>query len=609
MVSLKSPKLTTVIMTSQRVPPITDRFLKALPNVGLFTVLLNLLVCGLLSPRAAFGQSTLASRPVDMTEGETLSANQTASVSGQQAPVVPPVTKVPELGKRISVDLRGVTLEDAIKNISAQMDFRIAYLREAISGSKKVTIEDGAISAKEALTRVLEGTNLRIVRAAEKQLVLVDRVTPTKSQVNTAPQGLEEMSPIGVQKLGTERRVLRQQGTIAGTVTEGATGDPLPGVNVVVEGTQQGASTAPDGTYEITGVEAGTHTLRASFVGYADAIEEGVQVEANQTTTVDFELQQAAADLNELVVVGYNEQERVSITGAVSSVSDAELEEINTVNATQLLQGQLSGVYTKQTSGQPGAEGISFNIRGFGNPLVLVDGVERDLSDVSPESIESISVLKDASAAVYGARAGNGVIMVTTKRGGFDQPLEISYEGSYSAQEFTNKPNIITDAGSYLELYTEAERNAGLTPTYSEETIKNYKSGAEGYESYNWFDYAFKDYSIRSKHTLSFTGGSENIKYYASAGFNNKGGMISSDDWNYERYNLRANLDGRITDMITASMDLNYVNEGQSEARSQMWRGVYKSQPMAPTNFPDTSLIPASNLTGTPDLPHPLYVG
>ena len=388
-------------------------------------------------------------------------------------------------------------------------------------------------------------------------------------------------------------------GTIAGTVTDAGSGEPLPGVNVVVEGTQQGAATAADGTYEITGVEAGTHAVTASFVGYADTTRQGIEVQANQTTTVDFALEQEAAALEEMVVVGYGEQERVSITGAVSSISDAELDEINTVNATQLLQGQLPGLHTKQTSGQPGAEGISFNIRGFGNPLVLVDGVERDLSDVAPESIESISVLKDASAAVYGARAGNGVILVTTKRGGFEQPLQISYEGSYSAEEFTNKPEIITDAGTYLELFTEAEKNAGLTPTYSEETIGKYKKGVEGYESYNWFDYAFKDYSAKSNHTLSFTGGSKDVKYYASAGFSNKDGMIASDDWNYERYNLRANVDGQVTGMITASLDLNYVNERQSEARSQMWRGVYKSQPMAPTNFPDTSLNPVSNLTGT----------
>ena len=384
----------------------------------------------------------------------------------------------------------------------------------------------------------------------------------------------------------------QQQITVNGTVTDAETDEPLPGVNIVIQGTNMGTSTDVDGNYTIEAPPDAT--LIISFVGYQQQT-----VDINERQNINVAMEQAITELEEVVAIGYGTQKRVNVTGAVASVEAEELEKISSINSTNLLQGQMAGVLTKQSSGQPGADNVSFSIRGFGNPLVLIDGVERSLSSIDPSMIESISILKDASAAIYGARSGNGVVLVTTKRGDYNEDLQINYDGTYSVQQFTNKPELITDAGRYLELWTEAEKNAGLSPTYTEETIENYYEGGPGYESYNWFDYTFRDWTPRQKHNISVRGGGEDVSYYTGVGVSDQKGIITSDDWFFKRYNIRSNVDGNITDNLSASLDLNYIYEHQSEARSQMWRGVYKSQPMAPTHFPDTNLIPVSNFTGT----------
>ena len=254
-----------VEMDIRRVPLTFRLFSEALPAGGFLKLFVGLLACGLLCTESAGAQSTLASRPVEVAQEQKLSAAHDASVSGQRARVVPTVAEVPELGKSISLDLRGAPLEEAITSITDQTDLRVAYLREKISEDKTVTIEEGAISVKEALRRALEGTDLRIVRATERQLVLVDSASPSTSperrQTGLAPQ----ITQVEAQPLANDLTPI-QQGTIAGTVTEASTGNPLPGVNVVIEGVQQGASTAPDGTYELTGVDSDSQKQRPSFM-------------------------------------------------------------------------------------------------------------------------------------------------------------------------------------------------------------------------------------------------------------------------------------------------------------------------------------------------------
>ncbi|MCD6355269.1 MAG: TonB-dependent receptor, partial [Prolixibacteraceae bacterium] len=384
---------------------------------------------------------------------------------------------------------------------------------------------------------------------------------------------------------------------ISGTVTDN-TGQPLPGVAVVVDETTIGTVTNADGKYTLN-VPADAKKLTFSFVGMKK-----VTVQIKNKTVIDLSMEPETIGLEEVIAIGYGTQKKVNITGAVATVESEELEKINTVNSTQLLQGQMAGVITKQTSGMPGADNATISIRGFGNPLVLVDGDERQLSSIDPDVIESVSVLKDASAAIYGARSGNGVILITTKRGKFQEDLSITYNGAYSIQQFTHKPSIIKDAGTYMQFQTEAELYSGLTPTFSEEEIQKYTEGGPGYESYDWFDYAFKNWTPQQKHNISLRGGGKNVSFFTSLGAVDQQGVIASDDFWYKRYNVRSNIDGNITDDLSFVFDMNYINEHRSAAElvdGGVWRGVYKSQPMARTSFPEpySDLTPSSNLKGT----------
>ncbi len=398
---------------------------------------------------------------------------------------------------------------------------------------------------------------------------------------------------VGFLLLSQIQFAIAQEKSISGTVTE-SSGLLIPGVNIVVKGTTIGTISNQDGNYTIT-VPDENAVLVFSFVGYLNQ-----EVTVGNQTTIAVTLQADVVGLEELVVVGYGTRKKANLTGAVATVQSEELEKITSVNSTNLLEGQMAGVITKETSGQPGEDNTRISIRGFDSPLILVDGEEMSLNQIDPSMIESISVLKDAAAAIYGARSGNGVILVTTKRGRSGQRPQIMYQGSYSIQQFTNKPGLITDAGTYLDAWTEAEVNVGLTPTYSAEEIANWHAGEGRYISYNWFDWAYKNWAPRQKHNLSVQGGSDKISYYVGLGVSDQQGVISSDDWWYKRYNILSNIDGNITDNLSFSLDLGYVHEHASEtSNTEVLNWVYKAQPMAPTSFEGSDLTPASNLYGT----------
>ena len=244
--------------------------------------------------------------------------------------------------------------------------------------------------------------------------------------ITSNPQTQEAVDPSeNLPKAGNLSAVLILEQTINGTVTDGDGGEPLPGVNVLAKGTTMGTVTDIEGKYQLT-VSDGVEALVFSSIGY-----ETREVVINGQEVINLELMPDVQALSEVVVVGYGVQQKKSLTGSVNSVDAEELKEVTVPNATQLLQGRVPGVITKQSSGLPGQDNANISIRGFGNPLILVDGMERSLSNVDPNDIESISVLKDASAAIYGARSGNGVILVTTKRGNQGKP-QFTYDGTYS---------------------------------------------------------------------------------------------------------------------------------------------------------------------------------
>ncbi len=361
------------------------------------------------------------------------------------------------------------------------------------------------------------------------------------------------------------------QKTIEGVVKD-FDGVPLPGVNVTIKGTTTGTITDLDGKYTMQNVPEGS-TLTYSFMGM---LTEEILIQ-NQTN-VDVMLVEDLMSLEEVVVVGYGETKRANLTGSVTDMTTEQIDDIPSSNLGSLLEGRLSGVKIEQSTGLPGSS-VSIQIRGnssFGateSPLYVIDGVIDDdntqFSMLDPSEIESISVLKDASAAVYGARGAGGVILVTTRKGKEGKP-QINYSGSYGISNATQLPEMLSayDQAQMLNyIYdNDSENDAGLFDSYSDDELEAFKN-----LDYSWLDALWQSAST-TRHTLNVSGGSENVHYFIGGSYFNEQGNIQG--YNTNRYSVRSNIDAKITENLTAKFNISasakdreypyYVNETQS---------------------------------------------
>lgn len=377
--------------------------------------------------------------------------------------------------------------------------------------------------------------------------------------------------------------------SVKGTVRD-SIGNTLPGVSVQVKaGNNHGITTNVNGEYTLNNISP-SDTLVFSYVGYNNE-----RIAVKNRSVIDVKLRQNNGQLAEVVVVGYGTQKRAEVTGAISTVTAKELEQAPVVDVTNALAGRVPGLIAMQQSGEPGFSSTSLNIRGFGAPLVIVDGVESSITNLNPNEIESISFLKDASAAVYGARAGNGVILVTSKRGSIGKPT-IQLTSTYSLQTVTEFPKPL-NAGQYATLIDEAETNSGTPATglkFTPQQVQDYVNGAPGYQSTNWYTTTMNTYSPLLQENLAVSGGSEAIKYYTFFGYTGQTGMYKSGDNTYNKYNLRTNVDGKISNDLTVSMDIS-ATEGilHSPTRPQanLWQDFYSLEPTYPATLPDPTKI------------------
>lgn len=329
-------------------------------------------------------------------------------------------------------------------------------------------------------------------------------------------------------------------------IVKDTSGEPLIGVNVLLKGTTVGAITDIEGTFTLD-TNADKGTLVISFIGFET---KEVPVKGRNFLTVI--LSEDYNQLEEVIVVGYGTQKRQEITGAVSSVNRKEILTVNAANITSALQGKIPGLNIKQNTGEPGAYDNSFNIRGLGAPMIIVDGIPRDNFDrIDPNEIESVSVLKDATAAVYGLRAANGVILVTTRKGDKGR-TEISLNASYGIQGITKYPKSV-DAYGYMELYNEAMANRGdATPTYSPELI----TSGTPYANVNWYDEIIRTNVPQYQVNFTASGGTDKIQFFNSIGYYSEEGLWKSNSLNYERFNLRSNITAQITKQLTAEFQI-----------------------------------------------------
>lgn len=358
--------------------------------------------------------------------------------------------------------------------------------------------------------------------------------------------------------------------TVTGTVVD-ANGEPLIGVAVMQSNTN-GAVTDLDGKYSIS--VPSDATLTFSSIGYTTQ-----EVQVSGRTTIDVTLTTDVEFLDDVVVVGYGVQKKATLTGSISAVNGDELKKVSAANMTNTLAGKTAGVIAYSRSGEPGADDATILIRGKGTfsnddgsnvaPLIVVDGVAgREFSRLNPEDIESISVLKDASAAIYGARAANGVILVTTKRGK-DGKVTLNYNGSYSMSQPTRVPKMLDayDYATYVNEYDAQERHAQSGLTYTDEVMQHYKNNDDPvtYPNTNWWKSVAKNWSSKTQHSVSVSGGNEKLSFYTSAQYMYQDALYKNAAQNYNQIQFVSNVDAKISNAIRMSMDV----LGRRETRNQ----------------------------------------
>ncbi|MGL4779930.1 MAG: SusC/RagA family TonB-linked outer membrane protein [Bacteroidales bacterium] len=422
--------------------------------------------------------------------------------------------------QKVSVNVKQTKLENVFNTISKQTGYTFAYSTSIINPEIRVTIHSENENLKDVLQKLFNDENINF-EIKDKKIYL-------KAKENTTPVKTDKTK------------------TIKGNVTD-QTGEAVIGANVVVPGTTIGTITDFDGNFVLDVPEDAK--LKFSYIGLLDQL-----VDVKGKNQFNIQMKDNSKALEEVVVVGYGSEKKVNVIGSISQISGDKLTNRNTTQLSNALTGQMPGVTVIQRSGRPGNDAGQIRIRGVGslgasdkaNALILIDGVPGSLSDVSAEDIETISILKDAStAAIYGSRAANGVILVTTKSGN-EGKIKISYSGSVSLSKATEMPQFV-NSWEYATLFNEAKgRDA-----FSAEEIQKFKDGSDpdNYANENYLDNIFKKNGLQTTHELMINGGSDKNRFLISFGYLFQDGLVKKN--NYERYNFRLNLTNELSKKFT----------------------------------------------------------
>ncbi|RPE13718.1 TonB-dependent receptor [Chitinophaga lutea] len=377
--------------------------------------------------------------------------------------------------------------------------------------------------------------------------------------------------------------------TVKGKIRDGKN-IPLPGVTVRVKGSTKGTVSDEKGTFSIPDVDPQS-VLVVQFIGY-----EQQEYNVNGSTSVSILLKETEKQLDEYVVTGYGTTKKVTKTGSVSTVKGSEIKQAPTVNISNALVGRVSGLMAINSSGEPGYDGSRILIRGrstFNNsdPLVVIDGIPRDgFQRLNPNDIENVSVLKDASAAIFGSRAANGVILITTKRGRTGKPL-LSYSFNQGLTQPTRLPKM-ADAPTYARIVNEINVNAGDQPSFSEERIKKFADGSDpwGHPNTDWIDEVVKPLSGQNRHDLSLRGGSDKFVYYVSLGTLFQDGIFKKSATKYRQHNIRINLDANVNKYLTVRMDVAGRLEDRNfppRSAGSIFRALLRGRPTEAARWPN----------------------
>ena len=460
----------------------------------------------------------------------------------------------------ISLKINNVTVKEAMEQLKKTSGYSFVFSSNDINTKQRISVSAEDATIEEVVKQILKGQKGIDYEIQGKKIVLKRKASSTSSQ--------------------------QKAGKVTGRVLD-AKGEPIIGATIMEKGTSNGTITDFDGNFMLE-VPAGA-SIEISYIGYQTQL---LSADINKLMSVT--LKEDTEILEEVVVVGYGTQKKVNLTGAVTAVSGKDMVKRPVTNTSTMLQGQVPGLRVVQGTGQPGDEAVSFRIRGVGtfsgagaNPLVLINGVPGDMSALDPSMIENVSVLKDAaSCAIYGARAANGVILITTKQGsGTDEKVSISYHGNYAIHTPTKMYDLVTNSSEYMTLFNMAKTNSGESGLYPEEEIEKYRNsnGSVKYPSFDWLDYMFNPAFVH-QHNISLAGSAKKTTYNVALNFVDQDGTMRTSE--YKKYNITADLSTHATDWMKVGFytnlmkgDRNFNGLGQDDA-------ILSAMSQAPTYMP-----------------------
>ncbi|WP_372775825.1 TonB-dependent receptor [Mangrovibacterium sp.] len=413
-------------------------------------------------------------------------------------------------GTKLTLKIENQSIKQVLGTIEDQTDFFFLYNSRFVDVEKKVSLNVPDNSIQNVLDELFAGTNIKY-EIVDRQIIL-----------------------------SKQERIEKQEKDhdVSGVVTD-KKGEPLPGVTVLIKGSTVGTITDFDGNYALKDVGSDA-VLVFSFVGMRT-----LEVPVAGQAKISVSLEGETIGLEEVVAIGYGTQKKANLTGAVGNVQMSDMESRPLTNASLALQGTVAGVYALQSSGKPGDDNAVIAIRGVGTfgdnaPLVMIDGFPGNMSDVNANDIESISVLKDASSSsIYGNRAANGVILITTKRGS-DGKMKVSYNGYFGVQKATRLPSVLNSV-EYATLRNEASANSGSVPNYTDEDIQKFAEGNDPlYPNINYFDVYYGQANTQN-HRVSMTGGQDNLQYAFMVGQLDQDGILVATK--YKKTDFRSNID------------------------------------------------------------------
>ena len=434
--------------------------------------------------------------------------------------------------KIISIDVKDATVKEFLTRVEAQSDYSFVYKDADIDAAQRVTLRATG-TVEQLVKRALPNFSLRI----ENRMIIL-----TRTAVKSAEAG------------GGNGKLRQIKGVVASTG-----GEAIVGATIMVKGNNALGTVTGDGGRFTLSVPPGA-TLVASFIGY-----QSEEVPVGSRTNVEIRMAEDTKAIDEVVVMGYGSQRKVTLTGSVATTSGEALVKSSSVNLSQGLAGRISGVIVNNRSGEPGKDDAVMYIRGRStlgdnSPLIIIDGIAGrgdEFSRLSGDEIESVTVLKDASAAIYGSRSANGVILVTTKRGQINTAPRITFNYDLGLQQPTRLVEM-ADAVLYTESYNASRAIDGASAMYSPEQIQKYRDGSDpiSYPNTDWMDTIIKSLSAQHKYGVSVSGGTNKLGYFVQLNGQYQDGIYEKSATKYKQYSVRSNLDVQVTKSLKVGFDL-----------------------------------------------------